>query len=112
VPNREALESPARRAPLEDSVRRLIRWSIGLYALVIVLIVAAAGGTVYVVNTNHDTRDSLCSLRGDLESRVQQTRDYLEKHPEGFPGVPARQLRDSLRNQERTVDALANLDCG
>jgi hypothetical protein len=100
-----------RRTPLEDTVKRLINVTLLLIALVVLILAAGGASAIYVVNTNKDTRDSLCTLRGDLESRVQQTRDYLDKHPEGFPGVSARQLSESIRNQDRTVDALGALDC-
>jgi hypothetical protein len=102
-----------RRSPLEDSVRKLIHFSIGLYVIVLLLILGGAGSAIYVVLTNHDTRDALCTFRTDLEVRVASSRKFLDEHPEGLPkaGISAQQLSQSIRNQDRTVDALRGLDC-
>jgi hypothetical protein len=65
------------------------------------------------IRENGKTRTALCALRGDLEQRVASTTKYLDEHPgpEPFPGIPRKTLTDSLKNQQRTVDALSGLDC-
>jgi hypothetical protein len=99
------------RPPLEVSVRRLIRLSIGLY----VIVVLVAGGLVYVgfkaYGFSHDSQRSLCVLRTDLEARVKSSEDFLAKHPHGAFGIPARTIQDGIANQQRTIRALKGLDC-
>jgi hypothetical protein len=54
---------------------------------------------------------ALCALRDDVERRVQSSQNFLAEHPNGIPGIPARTLRDSINNQQRTIDALSILKC-
>lgn len=99
------------KAPLEESVKRLIRYSIVLYVVVAVLCVGLAAVVVKTTSEARDTRDSLCTLRADLEVRVESSRKFLDEHPEGIPGVPARAIREGIRNQDRTIHALDSLHC-
>ena len=57
------------------------------------------------------TRGALCALRADLERRSVTSRAFLREHPNGIPGISAKVIRDGIRNQERTVRALAGIDC-
>ena len=58
-----------------------------------------------------ETQDPLCALRGDLEQRVEGSREFLRKYPEGLLGIPASAIRISLEGQERTVRVLDSLSC-
>lgn len=57
------------------------------------------------------TANALCTLRGDLQQRVDSSKDFLAKHPAGIPGVPSQTILDSIANQQRTIDALSGLAC-
>lgn len=57
------------------------------------------------------TNKALCAFRGDIAARVAQGKAFLREHPEGFAGIPAAQLRQTIDGQQRTVDSLAGLDC-
>lgn len=57
------------------------------------------------------THAALCSLREDVQARIDQSEDYLAKHPHGAPGIPAGAIRQGLVNSRRTATALAGLDC-
>lgn len=57
------------------------------------------------------TTAALCVLRADLERRVRMSREFLAENPQGIPGIPSAVLRKSIADQQRTVDALAPLDC-
>lgn len=54
---------------------------------------------------------ALCTFKTDLQKRVTQSRDFLAKHPNGIPGIPASVIVQGLRNQQATVDSLENLNC-
>lgn len=57
------------------------------------------------------TAAALCALRNDLQSRVDAGKAFLEENPDGIPGISDEQIRQSLEGQERTILALAILDC-
>jgi hypothetical protein len=56
---------------------------------------------------------ALCGLRGDLEQRVDSSRNFLREHPGGLPdlGITAAAIREGVRNQSRTIGVLEVLDC-
>ncbi len=58
-----------------------------------------------------EAHDAICVFRGDLERRVKAGRQYLREHPEGFAGIDPATIRNSLDNQQRTVDSLAAIRC-
>jgi hypothetical protein len=99
-----------------------------LAAMVAVFIAAAAVATVNWIRIgdrareNRDTiaqvaalsvrtNGALCALRRDLELRVASSKQFLQEHPEGIAGVPVKVIQDSIRNQQRTILALSNLNC-
>lgn len=58
------------------------------------------------------TSTALCTLRADLKQRVKSSEKFLADHPHGIPGITAGTIRASLNGQQRTVKALAGLQCG
>lgn len=80
-----------------------------LWLFVISIVVVFA---VYKIDTEaSNTRHALCTFRGDLERRVQSSRDFLRDHPKGIPGIPSVTIRTGITNQQRTIDALQDLEC-
>lgn len=63
------------------------------------------------IDANNRTTVAVCELRADLERRVRSSTRFLQEHPDGIPGIPARTIRDSLENQQRTISALRDLKC-
>jgi hypothetical protein len=57
------------------------------------------------------TEQALCTLRHDLQDRVNASQDYLQRHPKGFPGVSAAILSTSIKGQQATIKSLSNLKC-
>lgn len=57
------------------------------------------------------TTKALCSLRGDIQGRVDQAEKFLADHPEGFAGITPATIRQTLKGQKSTVKSLSNLDC-
>lgn len=98
----------------EEIIRRL-RW---LTVAVLVCLALSVGVGVFAivqaVQVGHDsdrTTAALCTLRADLQSRVDQSEQFLSKHPKGFAGIPAATIKQSLEGQQRTVTALQGLEC-
>jgi hypothetical protein len=54
---------------------------------------------------------ALCTFRLDLQQRIDSSRAFLKTHPGGIPGISAAQIKSSINSQQRTVNALANLNC-
>lgn len=90
--------------------------------LIRIVIVCVAVGTVinstggvylYVQGQSRaaQTTDALCALRRDMQVRVDGGRAFLREHPNGIPGISAADIRDGIRNQQRTIKALAGIDC-
>jgi hypothetical protein len=110
---------------LHDEIKRLRRWVLLTALLATFGTFSGAYGfrkadqardrvKALTLQTRADARDTkyaLCTFRRDLEVRVTTSREFLRMHPNGIPGVPARAIRDSLTNQQRTVDALSGIDC-
>jgi hypothetical protein len=96
-------------------LRWLVIATVGLY-----LALALVGTYVYVdgVHRREDleeiavqTNDALCALRVDLEARVAASEQFLEDNPNGIPGLPAAVIRTGITNQQRTIEALGDLEC-
>lgn len=89
---------------LRRSLRRLMIATAVLYFMLV-----AGGLKVYLDSRN--TTQTLCSLRQDLEVRVAGSIKFLQENPNGIPGVPVKTIAEQIANQQRTIDALKNLDC-
>lgn len=100
---------------IRTALRRLVIATVVLFAVQAALIafVAIDGAArrndlaEIAFSTNH----ALCVLRADLEQRVADSERFLEQHPDGIPGIPAEQIQQSIDNQQRTIEALADLRC-
>jgi len=77
----------------------------------IVSLVLIFGTVAYVARESARTTHALCALRHDLEIRVSSGESFLKDHPNGIPGIPAKQIRDGIENQKRTIKALSALSC-
>lgn len=82
-------------------------------SLVLSLVVIAGGGYLLTHRSQEasETHEAVCALSEDLEARTKAAKDFLRDHPHGIPGVPPATLRQSITNQERSVDALSILSC-
>lgn len=103
---------PARE--LRAILRELRRQRVALIVLAVTII---AGGTIGYLDLRGKAADAalnrtaLCALRGDLEARVDQGRDFLVKHPAGAFGFTPEAIQKSIADQERTIRALRPLPC-
>lgn len=82
-----------------------------LLAIVVLILVVLGAAGWYVSNEQSRTASALCSLRGDLEQRVRDSRTFLREHPGGIPGITPKLIRDGMNNQRRTIRALAIVKC-
>jgi hypothetical protein len=103
-----------------DSVRlgpvKGLRIAVAAFALSVFLFVAVSVGGIYLLthktNEGSETHAAICALTADLESRTADSRLFLREHPHGIPGLAsAAQIRESVENQERTIDALSVVSC-
>ena len=105
---------------LRDELKRTFRL---LTVATVVLYLALAGlGLVGYIDATHrraeiqeialSTNTALCALRADLHRRVQNAVEFLEKNPEGFPGIPPAVIRQDIQSQRSAIDALKVIDCG
>jgi hypothetical protein len=92
-----------------------LKIAVAAFVLSVFLAAAVLGLGIYVLTSKTDegteTHEAVCALVADLESRTEGTRLFLGEHPHGIPGIPASSLRESLHNQERTIDALSVVSC-
>jgi CHASE1-domain containing sensor protein len=100
---------------LRTALRRLVVATVVVYTAL-----AGLGGYVYVnavtqrasiARTVDSTTTALCALVNDLETRIQTSRAFLKENPDGIPGITPKIIRDGIKNQQRTIDALAPLKC-
>jgi hypothetical protein len=98
-------------------VRRVkgLRIAVAAFALSVFLFVAGIGGAVWLLTAKSsegvETHEAICALSADLEARTQASRVFLREHPHGAFGVPAATIRESVENQERSIDALSVVAC-
>lgn len=61
---------------------------------------------------SRETRAALCTFRGDLQDRVDASKEFLDKHPHGVPGLATgKQIQDDIANRRRTIKSLSGLSC-
>jgi hypothetical protein len=78
------------------------------------ILAVAIGGlvrTARLAEQGNEAHRAICTLRDDLQRRVNDTRGFLATHPNGFAGVDRPTILNSLANQERTIDALRTIHC-
>lgn len=93
--------------PIKTTLKWLVSATVALY-----LVVIGVGAFTYTnAQQNHD---ALCSLRADLERRVEQTQQFVD-HPEQFPDFNDPKtlalIEAQLENQRATIAALGDLSC-
>lgn len=90
---------------IQRALRVLVAATVVLYLVV---------GTLAILNyyNNDITSDALCTLRGDLETRVKASEKYLRETPNAIKGITPAQIKESIDNQKRTIEALSSLSCG
>lgn len=92
-----------------------------LIAVPVAILVIAVAGAFDHFRSGRDIRRlaaegaeahrAICVFRTDLEQRVQAGYKLLADHPHGLFGIPAATIRNSLDNEQQTVDALSVIHC-
>jgi hypothetical protein len=108
-------KDPDIRTAILKAIKTIRTWTIVLFAA---LCVVTAGGLweaynhrANLENVAEQTISALCTFRSDLERRVETSVQFLKDNPDGIPGLSAEAIQTSINNQQRTVDALADLPC-
>lgn len=52
------------------------------------------------------THTGVCRLKDDLQTRVANSEAFLRAHPDGIPGISAKQIQLSVDGQKRTITSL------
>ena len=104
---------------IESDLRRGLRWLV--IATITLYVVLFMVGVYFFIDSNNrraeleevarNTNNTLCSLKADLERRLQSAQDFLEENPNGIPGISDEFIASSIANQQSTIDALSTLDC-
>lgn len=94
--------------PVIDQIRRSLNWLI-VATIVLYITISVVAVTSYT-STSRNTQ-ALCTLRTDLEVRVQTSEQFLHEHPGGFAGISKATIKTSLDGQRRTIKALKGLSC-
>jgi hypothetical protein len=103
-----------------QSIKRSLR-TIAISTVVLYCCLAVAGIAGWQIRVNDlkhvnaiatQNQTALCALRTDLERRVETSKQFLLDNPNGIPGISGATIRQSITNQESTIDALSNLNCG
>src|SRR4051794_370509 len=83
------------------AVRRTLRF---LVLATVILYLALGGIALYSYSTSKLNHDAVCNLTGDLERRIQQSKDFSREHPEALKrlGFTQAQVQKEIINQERT----------
>lgn len=109
VGNRETADP---NTPVESLNTESIQSTLkGLVIATGLLYLCLAGGGAFVYSISETARSSLCALRADLETRTEDSKEFLKKNPEGIPGISRATIQQGIENQERTVEALSSLPC-
>ena len=75
---------------------------------------AAAQSYSTAGSTSHEQQivtQALCTLRFDLQTRVNSGEAFLRTHPHGIPGIPGPTIAQSLAGERRTISALSIITC-
>ena len=89
--------------------------SLGVCIFAIVLLLAAWKVRERDLEKIHEiavsTNAALCTFRSDLQRRADATEEFIERHPEGIPGISRQDLVRSWKSQQATLQALDSLKC-
>ena len=91
-----------------EEIKRTLR---GLVIATVVLYLAMVGVAFYVYSNSRDNTKALCAIRHDAQVRVTESQAFLNAHPNGFLGLSASQLQQSINDSDQTVNALSGLGC-
>ena len=104
---------------LTEQVQRALR-NLTIATVVLYLVLVAFGTFAWIEAANRrddikqaalSANSALCALRNDVERRVVNSQEFLDKHPGGIPGISRQDIKQSIANQRRTIKALGDLEC-
>ena len=110
-----AVVIPNGKSTVLEALDRLKWWtvglSVGLVLFVLVTFVVRSYDLHRVAENAQQNRIALCALRDDLHRRVDAAQRFLDNNPGSLPGIPPKEIRESIQNQRRTIAALRIIDC-
>jgi hypothetical protein len=89
----------------------LLKWLRILTLFTVVLYIGIGCWVAWTYSVTHSNRKALCALRADTQKRLDQSKDFLIDHPQGFLGISVSEIKAGIANSKLTVEALDDLDC-
>lgn len=83
----------------------------------VLVAVAALSLSVLAVKVTHlskqgqEAHAAICTYRSSLERQNASSQKFLLAHPHGIPGIPASLIRNSIADQQKTINALSTVHC-
>lgn len=99
---------PDSNPTIADELRRKMNFQLAMNALCILALVI---GGWYFATQASESHAALCNLRADQVQRVRSSEEFLDKNPQGIPGISRAQIEQGLRNSRRTIQSLDSLGC-
>lgn len=86
------------------------QWAINIGLVIVIALIG-----LWSFKQSNRAESALCVLRGDLVTRAENSRKYLDDldlhKREPIPGISRADIVQSIANQQRTIDALSGLNC-
>ena len=80
---------------LPDNAYRDV-WLVVVTGLVVLALANQQSTTAQVSRNQRSTTNALCSLKNDLQKRVDTSLAFLQAHPHGIPGISAATISEVL----------------
>jgi hypothetical protein len=76
-----------------------------------VVLIGISAGIFQVYETATNAHKALCALRAERIRGIVDGKRFLERHPNGIPGISAEDIMRSIDTQKETVRAFRFADC-
>lgn len=58
-----------------------------------------------------ESHEGLCALKANLRQRITDANAFVATHPDGIAGITDDEIRQTIANQQSTLDSLHVLKC-
>ncbi len=79
--------------------------------VVLLAVVLVVGGVFKIYQTADNVHHSLCTLRQERIQGIVDAKKFLDRHPQGIPGISRADIMRSIETQKQTVRAFRFADC-
>lgn len=89
----------------------IVIFSLTMMGVVVFLAYQQGSAARHVQTEVQQLHGAVCALRADVTQRRNTSVNFLERNPEGIPGLPASEIQTSIDNYNRTISALSGVRC-